>query len=285
MVANLVSREAVGLTHSIGPALKAFFEGRLDEKLRSLPLLRSLHLKDVAFSQALGQLAKSGSEIIANAVKAVSQGTFELITTLCLAFFAMFFFFRDGPEILAKLKYLSPLAEEYQDELVRRALGVSRATVKGTLLIALLKGAMGGLTLWACDIPAPALWGAVMVFLSVLPIVGPWLVMYPAALILILSGQVWQGLAVAFIGAVPVGMLDNVLQPVLVGRESGLPELMVFFSTLGGIELFGVMGFLVGPVIAALFVAVLEIYGKEFSPQLAAAHRHRNAAALEPPSS
>jgi len=109
---------------------------------------------------------------------------------MCTAFFTMFSFFRDGPQILEKLERLSPLANDDQDELLRRFLSVSRATAKGTLLVALIKGILGGLTFWAFGIHAPVLWGAVMVFLFVLPIVGPWLVMYPAALMLVFSGHV-----------------------------------------------------------------------------------------------
>jgi predicted PurR-regulated permease PerM len=106
------------------------------------------------------------------------------------------------------------------------------------------------------------LWGVVMVFLSVLPIVGPWLVMYPAALILLLNGQVWQGIALFVIATFVIGLIDNLLEPIVIGRDSGMHELLVFFSMLGGIGLFGVMGFIVGPVVAALFLTLLEIYGK-----------------------
>ncbi len=282
VVANLGSREAVRLAKGSGPPSPELLQRRIEEKLQSRTLLQTLHLENVPLSQIFGRLASRGSELLSKAVSVVSRGTFELITTLCLTFFTMFYFFRDGPQLLAKLKYLSPLAEDYQDELGRRFLSVSRATVKGTLLIALLKGTMGGVTFWAFGIPAPVLWGLVMVVLSILPIVGPWVVMYPAALILLLSGHVWQGIALFLIAVLLVGVADNLLQPIVIGRDSGLPELMVFFSTLGGIGLFGVMGFIVGPVIATLFLTVLEIYGKEFSKQLALAHHHGNQEAEGP---
>src|SRR4030095_12869793 len=184
----------------------------------------------------------------------------------------MFYFFRDGPLLLAKLKYLSPLADDYEEELIHRFLSVSRATIKGTLLVAIIKGTLGGLAFWFFGIQGAVLWGVVMVFLSVLPIVGPWLVMYPAALILLLGGQVWQGIALFLIATFVIGLIDNLLEPIVIGRDSGMHELMVFFSILGGIGLFGVMGFIVGPVIAALFLTLLEIYGKEFNSQLALVH-------------
>jgi predicted PurR-regulated permease PerM len=240
----------------------------------SLSLIRKLHLENVPLTHASEHLAKQGSDLLDKAVSAVSRGTFELISTLGITCFTMFFFFRDAPELLAKLKYLSPLADNYLDELIRRFVSVSRATVKGTLLIALIKGTLGGLSFWAFGIQAPVVWGVVMVFLSILPIVGPWLVMYPAALILFFGGHVGQAIALFLIATFVVGLVDNLLQPALIGRDSGMPELMVFFSTVGGIGLFGVAGFIVGPVIAALFLTLLEIYGKEFSQQLAFAHNH-----------
>ena len=112
-----------------------------------------------------------------------------------------------------------------------------------------------------------------MVFLSILPIIGPWLVMYPAALILLLSGEIWQGIALFLIATLVISTLDNLLEPILIGRNSGLHDLLVFFSILGGIGIFGVMGFIVGPVIAALFLTLLEIYGKEFNKQLNLVHK------------
>lgn len=277
MVANLVTREAVHLSQSAGPQARALLEGNMMEALQSSSLFRKLHLDDAAFARTFEHLAKKGSELLAKSIDVLSRGTFDFISTLCITFFTMFYFFRDGPEILAKLERVSPLADEYQDELLRRSLSVSRATAKGVLLVALLKGAVGGLSFWAFGIQAPVLWGVVMVFLSVLPVVGPWLVMYPAALILIFSGHVWQGIALIVITTLVVDLALTILGTVIMGRESRMPELLVFISMFGGIAVFGVMGFLVGPVIAALFQTLLEIYVKEFRQQLTLVHSHRSA--------
>jgi predicted PurR-regulated permease PerM len=277
MVANLVTREAVHLSQSAGPQARALLEGNIIEAVRSSSLFRKLHLDDAAFARTSEHLAKKGSEVLAKSIDVLSRGTFDFISTLCITFFTMFYFFRDGPEILAKLERVSPLADEYQNELLRRSLSVSRATAKGVLLVAVLKGAVGGLSFWAFGIQAPVLWGVVIVFLSVLPVVGPGLVMYPAALILIFSGHVWQGIALLLISAFLVDLALTLLGTVIMGRESRMPELLVFFSTFGGIGVFGVMGFIVGPVIAALFQTLLEIYVKEFRQQLTFVHSHRSA--------
>jgi predicted PurR-regulated permease PerM len=194
LIANVASHEATRLCQHAGPQVRAIFEGRLEERLQSHALIRQLHLDNLPLSQTFERLAASGSELLASAIKVVSRETFELIFTLGATFFTMFYFFRDGPRLLARLRHMSPLPDHDQDELLRRLLSVSRATLKGTLLIALIEGGCGGLTFWVFGIQAPVLWGGVMVFLSILPILGPWLVMYPAALILCLAGQVRQGL-------------------------------------------------------------------------------------------
>ncbi len=279
-VANMVAREAVRLYQNAQS--NGLFEGDMRAKLQGHPLIQKLHLETVPLQATFEHLAKRGTELLAKAINVASRETFELISTLFITFFTMFYFFRDGPLLLAKLKYFSPLADDYEEELIRRFLSVSRATIKGTLLVSLIKGALGGLTFWAFGIEEPVLWGVVMVFLSVLPIVGPWLVMYPAALMLLLGGQVWQAIALFVIATFVISLIDNLLEPIVIGHESGMHELLVFFSMLGGIGLFGVMGFIVGPVIAALFLTLLEIYGKEFNKQLTLVHKQHNPETLEP---
>jgi predicted PurR-regulated permease PerM len=282
-VANLVAREAVRIYQSAQTKGNEIFGGNLRERLRAHPLAQRLQLDKIPIESTVDRVAGKGMELIANGINVASRETFELISIVFVTFFTMFYFFRDGPQIVTKLKYYSPLADYYEEELIHRFLSVSRATIKGTLLVALLKGTLGGLTFWAFGVQAPALWGVVMVFLSVLPIVGPWIVMYPAALIMMLSGQVWAGVSIFLIATLVISSLDNLLEPILIGRDAGMHDLLVFFSMLGGIGLFGIMGFIVGPVIAASFVTLLEIYGKEFNKQLTLVHRSPGRA--NPPSS
>lgn len=271
-VANLVVGEAVRLYQRAESKGQSIFSGDLHGKWQAHPLVRRLHLEKLPFRSTFDQLAAKAADILAKLINVASRETFELLSTMFVTFFTMFYFFRDGPMLLRKLKYFSPLADRYEEELIRRFLTVSRATIKCTLLVALIKGLLGGLTFWAFGIEAPALWGVVMVFLSILPIVGAWVIMCPAALILLLAGQVWQGIALLLIAVLIIGSLDNILEPVLIGRDSRMHELIVFFSMLGGIGVFGVMGFIIGPVIAALFLTLLDIYGKEFHTQLDFVH-------------
>jgi predicted PurR-regulated permease PerM len=272
-VANLVAIEAVHLYETAESRVADMLKAESLERLQQHPLARWVRLNNLPFQTWLEQLARNAAELLVTMVNRVSRQTFELIAHVLIAFFTMFYFFRDGPVLLERLKYFSPLAENYEDELIRRFRAVSRATVKGTLLVAVIKGALGGLTFWAFDIEAAALWGVVMGFLSVLPVVGPWLVMYPAGFIMILLGDVWAGVAILLIATFVVSSLDNWLEPIVVGRGAGMHDLLVFFSMLGGIATFGVMGFIVGPLIAALFRTLLDIYGTEFKRQLELVHK------------
>jgi predicted PurR-regulated permease PerM len=271
-VANLVALEAVRLYQTVQTKGLRSFDADFQSFVQRHPVLQSFRVEKLPLQATAEQALKKAADLLATAVNRASRETFELVANFFLTFFTMFYFFRDGPMLLQRLKYFSPLADRYEDELIRRFLAVSRATLRGTLLVALIKGTLGGLTFWAFGLDAPMLWGVVMVFLSVLPVVGAWLVMYPAAAILLLGGHVWAGLGMFLIAAFVVGSIDNVLQPVLVGRDAGMHELLVFFSMLGGIGAFGVMGFLVGPVIAALFRTLLDIYGTEFNKQLDLVH-------------
>jgi len=271
-VANLVAREAVRFYQTVQAKGLRSLEADSQSFLQRHPILQSLRLETLPLQATVEQALKKAADLLAAAVNRASRETFELVANFFLTFFTMFYFFRDGPVLVQRLKYFSPLADRYENELIRRFLSVSRATIKGTLLVALIKGTLGGLTFWAFGLEAPVLWGVVMVFLSVLPVFGAWLVMYPAAAILVIGGHVWAGLGMFVIAAFVIGSIDNLLQPILVGRDSGMHELLVFFSMLGGISLFGVMGFLVGPVIAALFRTLLDIYGAEFNKQLDLVH-------------
>lgn len=275
-VANMVSREAIWFYESAEDVVREIIaqgdSGALG-RIKNMELVKKLHLDQIDWQKELGDLAKRLAAILGTVINKASKSTFQLITNLFLTFFAMFYFFRDGDRFIRRFKYLSPLSDRYEEELIQRFINVSKATIKGTLLIGILKGVLGGITFWIFGIHAAALWGVVMVILSIIPMVGFGLVMYPAAIIMIVMGKIWQGVVMLIIGAVVIAQIDNVLQPKLVAKEAGMHDLLIFFSTLGGLSMFGVMGFIIGPIIAAMFVAVIEIYGTEFKSQLDIAQR------------
>jgi predicted PurR-regulated permease PerM len=178
--------------------------------------------------------------------------------------YCMFFFLMDGGKLLHKILYYLPLESKDEESMLEKFTSVTKATLKGTIVIGVLQGGLAGAAFAAVGIPSAVFWGAIMAVLSIIPGIGSALVWGPAAIILVSTGQLAKGLGLASFCAVVVGSLDNFLRPVLVGKSTQLHELMIFFGTLGGILMFGAAGIIIGPIVAALFVAVWDIYGIAF---------------------
>jgi predicted PurR-regulated permease PerM len=183
-------------------------------------------------------------------------------------FFTLFYFLIDGRQLMKYLMLLSPLRDEHDKLLVQKFISISRATLKGTLVVGVLQGVLGGIAFWIAGIPSPAIWGLAMMFFSIIPMVGAAIVWIPAGIIMLLLGHIWQGIFILVVGIVVISVLDNILRPKLVGRDTQMHPLMVFFATLGGITFFGLPGFVIGPIIVSLFLALGEIYTVEFRDQL-----------------
>ncbi|HEX2254633.1 MAG TPA: AI-2E family transporter [Thermoanaerobaculia bacterium] len=271
LVIDLVTREALDLFANFDERL-TLLSAKTQEvlaKLEGLPLVDRLALDEVDWQATLREGAGTAGGLLATIINRTSRGTLQIVVMLFVTLFTMFYFLLDGGRLVERVRYLVPLETRYEDAIIQRFVSVARASVKGTLVIALIQGVLGGLILWIFGVESPALWTVVMVILSVVPLIGAWVVMYPAAVIQMLLGNVWQGIAIAVITLVLVINVDNLLRPRLVGRDAGMHDLLIFFSTLGGIVTFGAMGFIVGPVIAAFFLSVLDIYSQEYQNQLA----------------
>ena len=210
--------------------------------------------------QGLTDALVAGSRLVASQALGIGQNTFEFLADLALTTYVAFFCIRDGAALLRLVRRALPLPAAQTAELVDRFATVIRATVKGNLLVAAIQGALGGLAFWALDVGAALLWGVLMAFLSLVPAVGAALVWAPVALVLLMGGAVWQGLALAAWGVLVIGLIDNLLRPLLVGRDTRLPDVVIMVTTLGGMAVFGLNGFVIGPVIAAMFVAVWHLH-------------------------
>ena len=207
----------------------------------------------------LSEVLTEGSRLIATQTLSVGQDAFSLSVSLLLTIYLAFFLVRDGARIVATVLHAIPLADSHKQALVAQFSTVLRATVKGNIVIALVQGALGGLAFWVLDVGGALLWAVLMAMLSLLPAVGASLVWGPLALWLFLSGQTGSALALVAWGAVVVGLADNLLRPLLVGRDTGMPDYLVLISTFGGIAVLGLNGFVVGPTIAAMFLAAWHI--------------------------
>ncbi|MGP1678215.1 MAG: AI-2E family transporter [Burkholderiales bacterium] len=201
-----------------------------------------------------------GSKFLGAQAINIGQNTFEFVASLFVMLYLLFFLLRDGDALFAHIRNAIPLRAEQQSALFSKFIVVIRATVKGNILVALLQGALGGLIFWLLDIRAPVLWAVVMAFLSLLPAVGAAFVWFPVALYFLATGAIWQGVVLTAYGVLVIGLVDNVLRPILVGKDTKMPDYMVLISTLGGLATFGLNGFVIGPVIAAMFMAVWHIF-------------------------
>ncbi len=270
-VAHLVTLEAIDVYHSVQVKVKDIASKGQDGllgQLRSYRWYGQWGLDKINWSASLEDAAKTLGSVAAVVISKTSSGTLQLIILLFTTLFSMFYFFRDGKSLLRKMRYLIPLDREYKNAIAARFSSVARATVKGTLLIALVQGTLAGLTLWIFGVGSPFLWGVVATLSAIIPLVGAWLVLYPAAFLQMATGHMGNGIGILIVTVVVIVNVDNLLRPRLVGQEAGMHDLMVFFSTLGGIALFGAMGFIVGPMIAALFMTLLDIYSEEFKDDL-----------------
>ena len=200
-----------------------------------------------------------GSQLLATQALNIGQSTFDFFVNLFVMLYLLFFLLRDGQSLSQRIRDAVPLRRDQLDALLRKFIVVIRATVKGNLLVALLQGALGGVMFWFLGISASLLWAVLMAFLSLLPAVGAGLVWIPVAIYLLVTGAIWQGVLLIAYGALVIGLVDNVLRPVLVGQDTKMPDYVVLISTLGGISVFGLNGFVIGPVIAAMFIAVWDI--------------------------
>jgi len=271
VVGHLVTAQTVELYNNAGPKIREVIrkgnEGPLS-KVRDQPVFRWLRLHDIDLQGPLQEIAKATGKGASFVVNKTSVGILTVAANLFVVFFTLFYLFRDGRAMLNRLRYLSPLRNEYEDMLFERFMLISRASLRGTVLIGVIQGTLGGLTFLVFGIKTWLLWGFVMVVMSIIPFTGAWFVMVPAGIIQIVVGNVFQGVSIIVICIAVVSTIDNLLRPRLVGTEARMHDLLIFFSTLGGISVFGVLGFIVGPVIAALLVTVLEIYAMEYQPQL-----------------
>lgn len=197
-----------------------------------------------------------------------SRGLFGIAATLVITLFTMFYFFMDGKKIVQRIRFLSPIKSEYQDLIITRFKLISKATISGTLIIGTIQGTLGAISLLIFGIDSWLLWGFIMTILAIIPMAGAWLILIPAGIIQLILGNVWQGIGILLSSIVVVSNIDNIIRPRIVGHGAKMHDLLIFFSTLGGIALFGVMGFIIGPFIASFFITMVDIYEIEFRKNL-----------------
>lgn len=269
LVFSLAISEASNLYHLV--TQESVLQGAIE---KSLAVIHRAPYADVFLNTAAFD-----QERIINDIKQFSQNALGLLQAAYLGitsflfwvfvvFFALFYFLIDGKRALRQLMRLSPLKNEHDKLLIEKFISISRATLKGTIVVGAIQGLLGGVTFWIAGVPSPAIWGLVMILFSIIPMVGSGIVWLPAGVILLLLGNIWQGVFILSVGFGVISVIDNVLRPKLVGKDTAMHPLFILFATLGGISFFGLSGFILGPIIVSLFLALSEIYSIEFHDQL-----------------
>lgn len=229
------------------------------------PYIQDLQAQWTNYASSLTQKLSS---YVFNSVKNITQNSLRFFFMLFMMFYTLYYLFKDGRRIIKRVMMLSPLGDTYENMLFERFTSTTRATIKGTFAVGAVQGILGGIMFWVTGIEGAFIWGVVMTMLSVIPAMGPVLVWLPAGIAMLLFGNTWQGLTILIFGVLVISTIDNLLRPVLVGKDIQMHPLVVLFSTLGGIFMFGVSGFIIGPIIAALFLAIVSIYHHYYRHEL-----------------
>jgi predicted PurR-regulated permease PerM len=230
-------------------------------------------LQDLADRQGLGSFermrvqlvaALGGSvSVIADQALSLGRNAAQFLLVFGVGLYVTYFLLRDGEDIGRAIVRAAPFERDIARRLAERLVAVTRATVKGSVLVAMAQGALGAATFALVGVPAAMLWGLIMAFAALLPAIGPAIVWIPVVIYQLAIGEFWQAMVVVFSGVAVVGMIDNLLRPLLVGRDTGIPDWLVLLSTLGGIGLMGISGVVAGPMVVALFLCSWQIVTEE----------------------
>ncbi|HBU07435.1 MAG TPA: AI-2E family transporter [Candidatus Magasanikbacteria bacterium] len=221
-----------------------------------------------SWAQYASNFTKTISIFLFDNIKSVTQNSLWFLLRFFLMLYALFFFLKDGPRMLKCLMHLSPLGDKYETMLYEKFSSTTRATLKSTLLVGGIQGTLGGILFWVTGVEGALVWCVIMIALSVIPAVGSSIVWFPAGIIMLATGNIWQGILILFFGLTVISLIDNFLRPIFVGRDTQMHPMLALFSTLGGIIIFGISGFIIGPVLASLFLAIMSIYEHHYNSEL-----------------
>lgn len=269
-IVGLIANEASNLFQDSSRAEGAYLN-YVDPVVNSInknPILKSLGFENLVNSESISKAVSQLGQGAFGLLQKTYQGIAHFLFLILIMFFTLYYFLVGGKDLVKKIMFLSPLRDLHEKLLVEKFISISRATVKGTLVVGLVQGSIGGITLALVGVPSAVTWGIVMVFLSLIPMLGTSLVWFPAGIIMLLLGNIWQGVVILAVGFGVISVIDNFLRPELVGKDTQMHPLVVFFATVGGISLLGFLGFLIGPIIVALFLTLWNIYAMEFKKQL-----------------
>lgn len=267
---GVITTQAIHVGKSVSPWIQKYL-GQPDsfsELLGSIPFYDQIEPYRGTIFKKAGELVGTISMFLIDNLQSGAAMTVNFLFTVFIFLYTLFFFLIEGNKLLERILYYLPLEDKDEIRILERFTSVSRATLKGTAVIGILQGGISGIAFAVVGINSAVFWGTIMTVLSIIPGIGTALIWFPAGLILAATGHYVKAVGLILFCGVVVGSIDNLLRPRLVGKDTEMHELFIFFGTLGGIALFGIIGFIIGPIIAALFITVWEIYGEVFKDLL-----------------
>jgi predicted PurR-regulated permease PerM len=263
VIGSLLFSESMQIYNSLGAADSAGIEKKIAGiagVIKNNPHLAKLHINETVLTDKFAEIARSISNYIFVSLKDLTQNTILFIVQFVVMLYTLFFFVRDGDKFLEMTMKFFSFGQDRERILYERFVATARATLKVTLIIGGLQGFLGCLLFWFTGIEGALVWGVVMVIMAIVPVVGCSIIWAPAGMIMLLTGHIWEGVVILAVGVLVISMVDNFLRPILLGRDVQLHPLLIFLSTLGGISLFGFSGFVIGPIITSLLLAILTMY-------------------------
>ncbi|MBU1178143.1 AI-2E family transporter [Patescibacteria group bacterium] len=223
--------------------------------------------EDFDVTKKLEEWSTGISSFLYQYVTSWGQNTLRAVIQFFIMMYTLYYFLKDGERILRKLMYLLPLGDQYEKMLFERFVSTARATMKGTIVIGVIQGLIGGLAFLAAGVPAAAFWGLIMIILSIIPAVGAFVVLLPAAVVMFATGNIWQAVVI-LIALLIASLVDNFLRGPLVGKDTQMHPLFIFFATLGGLLAFGISGVIIGPILAAFLLSIWGMYEQKYKVEL-----------------
>ncbi len=257
-ISGVVVKEAVGLYQTINTPDTMIEIKSLIDQVTEFPIIQRL-TENIALEDELRSILSAAASVVLGWFTAWTQNAALFVINLFVMLYALYYFLRDGKRLLAYLTRLLPLGGDIKKTLYDKFISTSRATLKGTIFLGIIQGVLGGITIFIVGVQSVFFLTLIMIILSIIPAVGALMILLPITLYMIFFGSMWQ-VVVLVLGMVVVSLSDNILRPALVGKDLNMHPLVIFLSTVGGLGLFGISGVVIGPIIAAFFVSILDIY-------------------------
>ena len=236
--------------------------------IKNNPVTDKLNINEQQITLKLTEVAKTVTDLIFAGVKNLTQNSLTFLIMFVIMVYSLFFFLKDGERILKKLSHISPLGDEHEKIMYKKFTSTVRAVLKGTIIVGAIQGFLGGVLFYITGIEGALILGILMIMFSIVPGLGSYVVWLPAALTMFILGNIWQGALIAIVGLLVISTIDNFLRPILVGKDTQMHPLLILFSTLGGLIIFGISGFIIGPIVTALLLSLWEMYEQYYREEL-----------------